>query len=209
MRRVLTAIGVAAVLTAGVAAADWPTVLQGVDARVPRLEVQTGEGRGVCGSIVVAVKPQGLALTAAHCIATAPNDRIDLTLNGRDAHVVASNTITDLGLVRFKAKHECPVELADVTPPMGSDLAVVGFPFGWEELHTQFGHVARSYNRETKAFMVNGDIIFGDSGGAIIDAQGRLIGMTSSIYARGPAHMGAAVPIEAIRDFLDDYLPVK
>jgi len=80
-----------------------------------------------------------------------------------------------------------------------------GYAFGVEEIVYQFGHVAQTRNRETKALWVNMDIIFGDSGGGIFDAQGRLIGVTSFIYSRGPAHLGGAVSIEDVRAFVDDY----
>jgi S1-C subfamily serine protease len=41
----------------------------------------------------------------------------------------------------------------------------------------------------------------------VIDAQGRLIGMTNAYY-RGTA-VGLAVPVEMVRDFVEHLLPKK
>jgi S1-C subfamily serine protease len=56
---------------------------------------------------------------------------------------------------------------------------------------------------------VNADLIFGDSGGAVINYQGQLVDMSSAIYDQGPAHMGVAVPVETLRSFMKQYLPAS
>ena len=92
-----------------------------------------------------------------------------------------------------------------VVAPPGAPIMAAGFAFGGDDIVYQFGHVAQARNRETKALWVNMDVIFGDSGGGMFDAQGRLVGVTSFIYARGPAHIGGAVSIEDVKQFIDDY----
>lgn len=192
---------------APIAAADWPTVLKAVPDQVPRLEVLIdGSVRGVCSSVVINADA-GVALTAAHCVEHAPTQSIDLTLNGRHAEVARVNRILDLAVVRFDRKHEISLPLAAATPAMGSDVAIVGYAFGSEDLHAQVGIISRPLNRETKTIWVNADIIPGDSGGAVINAAGELVGMSASVYYKGPSHMAAAIPIETIRDFIEPYLP--
>jgi S1-C subfamily serine protease len=191
-------------------AADWPTLVPGFTSQVPRVQMQRGpdDGKGTCSAVVFEVDADGVAhaLTAAHCVTHDPTEQFDLTLNGRNARVAQVNRISDLAIVQFRSSKDTKaITLATTSPPAGSEVAVAGFAFGVDDIVVQFGRVAQSHNRETKTIWINGDIIFGDSGGAIIDEQGRLVGLTSSVYASGPAHIGAAVRIETVLDFLDDY----
>lgn len=185
---------------------DWAVVGKSI----PRLEMQRGEDKGSCSGVVALIDDGwAYALTAAHCVARQPTERLDITVNNRHASVVEFNTILDIAIVKFRAHDETAITLAPVMPPTGSEVAVIGFAFGVEELVLQFGHVAQPYNRETKSVWFDVVTIFGDSGGAVVDAQGRLLAITSRIYSGGAlgqmAHISAAVPLTAVRDFLDDF----
>lgn len=187
-------------------ATDWTAI----GTSIPRLEMRRGDVQGACSGVVVLVEDGwAYALTAAHCVDHAPTERFDLTVNDRHATAVDANTILDLAIVKFRAHHETAITLAPAMPPTGSDVVVIGFAFGVQELVLQFGHVAQPYNRETKSVWFDVVTIFGDSGGAVVDAQGRLLAITSRIYSGGllgqAAHISAAVPLTAVRDFLDDF----
>jgi S1-C subfamily serine protease len=188
--------------------ADWATIVKDMSTRIPRLEMQA-EGQdqaGVCSAVVYRVDAdkKALALTAAHCVTHEQAKHFDLTVNRRHADVVLYNNLLDLAVVSFKANKEVAMLRAPESPAMGTAVAILGYAFGIEEMAAQFGHVAQSANKETKAIWINADLIFGDSGGAVIDDQGRLVGINSRIYsARGVAHMGAAVSIEDVEDFID------
>ena len=188
-------------------AQDYSTTVAPLHKSVLRVSIQKGETQGTCTAVVFdLIDGRAHAFTAAHCVATTPGERIDLTVSDRSAKVAASNRILDLAIIVFRPDGETmTVPIAPFTPPAGSPAIVAGYAFGVEDIVFQFGHVARPRNRETKQLWINGDIIFGDSGGAILDVQGRLIGITSGIYAQGPAHIGGAVAIEQVRDFLDEY----
>ena len=187
---------------------DWPSVASMLKTSVFRVTMNNAQGSGSCSAVVFDITADGRAhaLTAAHCITTEPNQRLDITVNDRTAQAMISNAILDLGIVRYRPTGgTATVVLADTTPPPGTPVVAAGFAFGVEEIVYQFGHVAQSRNRETKALWLNMDVIFGDSGGGIFDAKGRLIGITSRIFAQGPAHLGGAVSIEDVRAFVDDY----
>ena len=190
---------------------DWMTLFPTLEAHIPRVEIQTGDSKGICSSVVFDVDAEGMAsaLTAGHCVEHEPTSKFDLTLNDRHATVVAVNRLLDLAIVRFRAHKEKAIVMASESPLTGAEVAIVGYAFGVEELVAQFGRVAQTRNRETKAMWINVDLIFGDSGGPVIDGDGRLVGISSRIYSGGQsgqmAHLGAAVRIEAIRDFVDDY----
>lgn len=193
------------------ALADWAAILPTVEKHVPRLEMRRGDQAGVCSGVVFATDADGFAfaLTAGHCVQKAENERLDLTVNGRNGVVVATNSILDLAIVKFRKRDEIAITLAAVPPLTGSPVAIAGYSFGVEDLVVQFGHVAQSYNKETKTIWIDGVFIMGQSGGAILNEQGELVGLTSRFYSGGlfgqSAHIGAAVTIEAIKDFIDDF----
>lgn len=202
MRRFL--IPVMFVLAVGLAASDWSFVAKNAEPSIPRLEIHAGEALGICSGIVINDQI-AMLVTAAHCF---PEDgKFDVTVNGRDAKFVKANHALDMALVTFRAKHEKAITLAPEAPEQGSEIAVVGYPFGSETFHIQAGLVAAPYDRDCRCLKLNADVIFGDSGGAIVDYQGRLVGLTTTIFAQGPAHLSGAIPVEAVRDFAEAYLP--
>jgi S1-C subfamily serine protease len=167
-------------LLLALATPDWPTV----GLSVPRLEMKKGDEKGACSGVVVLVEDGwAYALTAAHCVSRTPTEQLDITANDRHATAVEFNTLLDLAVIKFRAHKELPITLAPSVPQTGSDVAVIGYAFGVSELVVQFGHVAQPYNRETKTAWFDLVTIFGDSGGAVVDAQGRL-GQSAHITSR-------------------------
>jgi serine protease DegQ len=203
----LATVGLLAVV--GVFGTDWPAIVRPAAKQVPRIEIlREGSTRPIACSGVIFNKELAYVLTAAHCVEGRP-DVVAITVNGRHADLVRSNRILDLAVLRTTLKDEEQIELADVSPEQGAEVAVLGYAFEVEKLAAQFGRVAQTLNAERRAMLVNADLIFGDSGGALIDVEGKLVGMNSRIYYSGPAHLAAAVPIEAIRDFIEHLLPKK
>jgi S1-C subfamily serine protease len=188
--------------------APWADLVPTVQASVPRVEIQKQGQTGICSAVVFLVDGDGFAhaLTAGHCVQkSSESERIDLTVNGRTAVVTHSNGILDLAVLKFRRRDEAPIQLAAAMPKAGTQVAVVGYAFGVEELVAQFGFIAQSYNRESKTTWINADLIFGDSGGPALDATGKLVGVNSRIYYNGPAHIAAVVTVDALRDYLDAY----
>jgi len=194
---------------------DWVALFPIVAKHVPRVEVRKGEQTAICSAVVFEIDKDGFAnaLTAAHCTDHQPNERIDITVNGRNAVALHSNSLLDLAVVRFRAKNETPITVAPEEPAAGTEVAILGYGFGVEEIAAQFGYVAQSYNRETKTTWIAADMLFGDSGGALVDGQGRLVGINSRIYSGGllgqSSHMGAVVTVSAIRDYIDAFSDMK
>ena len=195
------------VTTHAASTADWVTLIPIVESSIVKLEAAKGESKGLCTAVIFEIDKDdyAAALTAAHCVAHQPTEKLDLTVSGRNAVVVDSNSLLDLAIVRYHArKHEKAIPLADALPYKGSEVMVVGYPFGVEEIAEQFGHVAQ-HNKETKTTWLNVDLIFGNSGGAAVDGTGKLVGINSAIISQGPAHLGAVVTIEHVQDYVDSY----
>ena len=205
--------GVAAVLVVLVAevvsaqAPDWVTVIKPAFKQVVRLEMlrQGAEGTGVCSAVVIH-EINGFLLTAAHCVDKPQAESISITANGRHAEVVKVNALLDLAVLRTQLRGEKQIALADSTPEPGTPIAVVGYAFGWKALHPTFGYVSQNKSDETKGVKLNSDVIGGDSGGAVIDARGKLVAITSALNFWYSSGLAIGVPIETVREFAEPYL---
>jgi S1-C subfamily serine protease len=182
---------------------DWPKVVEKAAQSIPRLEAKAEDGdqAGVCAAVIFTV---GYAVTAAHCT---EGKNVALTLNGKHAEVSRANRVLDLAVIRYTAKGESALPLASESPVMGQEISVLGYPFGSRQLGTQVGRVATVLDDEGKSMLVGVDVIAGDSGGACINANGELVGITVAVRHWGPMHLGIVVPLDAVRDFINPYLP--
>lgn len=203
MRRVVTALCVL-VTGIGVSAADWTTAIKPALSAVVRLEIQRGDKTGRCSGVVFNADA-GYALTMAHCTGAEPKG-LSLTANGRHADLIRWNEILDLAVIKFDVKGEAQIVLAKQTPPMGTEIALLGFAYGSRQLHTQYGRVSLPLDEESQSLMLDVTTLFGDSGGMAINAAGELVGMTSALKFAG-GHLAVMVPVEATRDFVKAYLP--
>lgn len=194
--------------TANTVTADWPAVIKQAARSFARMEIQVGDKTAACSGAVINAD-SGHLLTNAHCVGPMGTKDLSITVNERHAEVVRSNTLIDLAAVRFQVKGEVSIPLADKAPEQGAEAAILGYPFGSEQMAPTFGRVSVPFHEKSKSLWLNVMGIPGISGGGVIDAQGRLIGMPNAIYYAGPASMAVAIPLEAIRDFAEPYLPVK
>jgi S1-C subfamily serine protease len=190
--------------------AAWVTVLPQVGPSVVRVEIQKGDKNGVCTAVVLRVQDDyALAASAAHCYDKQPTERIDIAIDGRNVVVVAANSILDVALIRFRARKEKAIVTALTSPAAGTPVSILGYAFGAEKIYAQYGHVALNDDDDKKWLVIDGMIINGDSGGALIDAEGRLIGINSHYQNNGlggqSTHLAGIVKIEAVQDFLADF----
>ena len=157
----------------------WPGRPQrGADARPGAAP----EGSGV-------VLEPGLIATAWHVVE--PASRIDIRLSdGRvmPAQLVAKDPASDIALLRVKARLR-PIEAAPA-PRLAQPVCAIGNAFGLG-LSVTCGvvsalHVTDAGFNPVEDF-VQTDAAFnpGVSGGALVDRQGRLVGMMSAIFASG------------------------
>lgn len=169
---------------------------------VLRLEVADADDeRGVCSSVVIA---PGVAVTASHCV---DGTDLEFSVDGRAATVAIKNRVLDLAVVKFAARAtDVSVVLASCSPQPGAAVSVVGFAFGKKDVHRQYGHV--SATKDEEGFLVSDvNLIPGDSGGPLLDAKGRLVGINVMIQFQGPGRLALAVPVETVREFVAEYLP--
>ena len=179
------------------------TVAAEMAPHVAALEVSGPGGRGGAGSGVV-VSDDGLLLTNAHVVARSTAGRAVFT-DGSETpvEVVGADPLSDLAVVRARGATPPAATLGDAATLQVCQLVVaVGNPFGLAGSVTAgvVSGLGRSLpTRDGRTARVVEDVIQtdaalnpGNSGGALADARGRVVGINTAVAGWG---LGLAVPI--------------
>jgi serine protease Do len=168
-----------------------------------RQRIQNSLGSGVI------VDASGLVVTNTHVIRGA--DEIRVVLSDRrefDAQLVASDDKADLSVLRIdKAAGPLPfIALANSDQLEVGDLVLaIGNPFGIGQTVT--GGIVSALARTTVGvtdyrFFIQTDAAInpGNSGGALVDMDGRLVGINTAIFSRsgGSQGVGFAIPANMV-----------
>ncbi len=164
------------------------------------------------GSGVIAqIDSINYVLTNAHVVDEFDTLKVVLS-DGRmyDVELVGFDHLTDLAVLRIQAEGLVPMNIGDtdrlvVGDPViaiGNPLGLVGGPTVTSGTLSAIGRRVTVGVQEELVGMLQTDaaITHGSSGGALVDATGSLIGITTAIAvtAEGPSGLGFAVPIETV-----------
>jgi S1-C subfamily serine protease len=174
-----------------------------------------GGGGGTATGSGFVIDTQGHILTNAHVVDGADKITVTLGKNGSPipAHVVGKDTSTDVAVLQVNAPSNelHPVQLGDSSQVnVGDPVVAIGNPFGLDRTAT--AGIVSALQREIKApngftirnvIQTDAPINPGNSGGPLLDADGRVIGITSQIESPnggGNVGIGFAVPINTVRE---------
>ena len=162
----------------------------------------------------VIVSTDGYVLTNYHVIAAA-DDIQALLFDGRvaQAQVVGSDEETDLAVLKVGATDLPAISLATGAPPnVGDVVLAIGNPFGLGKTVTMgivsaMGRQLRQWAYED-FIQTDAAINSGNSGGALINARGDLIGINTAnlsqdVRAEG---IGFAIPVATAKSVLDQII---
>jgi len=160
----------------------------------------------------VIVSSEGFVLTANHVIDGA--DDIQLVLaDGRrlKATVRGSDPESDLAVLKAEGKDLPAITLGSLdSVQVGDAVLALGNPFGFGHTVTHgivsaLGRRDLGINRFEDFIQTDAAINFGNSGGALVDSGGNLIGINSLIYSPsgGSQGIGFAIPVSIARDVLE------
>lgn len=147
-----------------------------------------GTGREEPQGSAVAIAPGGYLVTALHVVRGAEEIRV-VRRDGPqlEARLIGSDPATDLALLKVAA--DLPVLEPAPRPALGAPVCALGNPFG-SGLSVSCG-VVSARDRTGMGFNPIEDFIQTDaavnpgmSGGALVDAQGRLLGVLLAIFTR-------------------------
>ena len=180
---------------------DWPTYRQ-------RVERSLGSG--------VIVDAMGTIVTNQHVIAGADSIRVQLA-DGRiaDPSIVGQDPDTDLAILKLKIGNLpiMPLGRSD-TLRVGDIVLAIGNPYGVGQTVTQ-GIVSATGRGQLglatfeNFIQTDAAINLGNSGGALIDAHGDLVGINTAVLNRaygGPEGIGFAIPVNLVRGVMEQIL---
>jgi Do/DeqQ family serine protease len=171
---------------------------------MPREQVERSLGSGVL------VDASGLVVTNYHVIEGASEVKIALS-DKREfaADIVLKDQRSDLAVLRIKGASERfpTLEFANSDElQVGDVVLAIGDPFGVGQTvtHGIVSALARTQVGITDyQFFIQTDAAInpGNSGGALVDVNGRLVGINSAIYSRsgGSQGIGFAIPANMVR----------
>jgi len=182
----------------------------GAPRQIPRMQKQQSLGSGVI------VSKDGHILTNNHVVDGADEVKVALLGNKREytAKVVGRDPKTDIAVLKIDAGDLPPLTLAASDKvAVGDVVLAVGNPFGLGQTVTM-GIVSATRRggmgiEEYEDFIqTDASINPGNSGGALVDTDGRLVGICTAILSRsgGNQGVGFAVPMDLARNVMEQIL---
>jgi serine protease Do len=174
----------------------------------------TGWGSGVI------ISPDGYIITNNHVIEEA--DEVNVTLNNRreyKAQVVGRDPSTDIALLKIDAKDLPYIKYGDSDQlKLGEWVLAVGNPFnltstvtaGIVSAKSRSLGITNDYAIES-FIQTDAALNMGNSGGALVNTKGLLVGITSAIKSPNGLYAGNsfAIPINIVKKIVDDLRQFK
>jgi len=174
---------------------------------------QLGLGSGVI------ISPDGYIVTNNHVIDGA--DRLEVTLNDNrsfNATVVGHDPMTDLALIKIDASDLSVIPMGDSDAlKVGEWVLAVGNPFGFTSTVTTgiVSAKARSISSATRSrgnmgvesyIQTDAAVNPGNSGGALVNLRGELVGINTAIYSNTGSYSGYsfAIPTSMVKKIVSD-----
>lgn len=180
---------------------------------VVTIETPTGQGSGII------YDSEGYIYTAAHVLDEADSVVVRLHSGFKvEGEIIGANAEYDVAVVKIDTDQ--PFGMAEFaglsTVEVGQVAVAAGSPYGFENgvssgIVSAVGRVpslpSDSLREIPSVGMIqtSSAINFGDSGGALADSQGRVIGMNVAIVSAGGGNdgLGFAIPIEVVKKIGD------
>jgi len=178
------------------------TVAERLAPSVANLRVSRGRRAG--GGSAVVITPDGFMLTSAHVVEGSTRPGRASFVDGRELRfeVVGSDPHSDLAVLRADAADLVPAELGDAERlRVGQLVVAIGNPNGFAGSVTAGVISALGRSLPTGSGRIVDNVIQtdaalnpGNSGGALADGRGRVIGVNTAVAGVG---LGLAVPVNA------------
>jgi Do/DeqQ family serine protease len=178
---------------------------------VPRERVQSSLGSGVI------ISADGVIVTNTHVVKGGTDTQVRVALADKrefDAKIVAQDDRTDLAVLKIDS-HEGAFPFLEFSDSdqieVGDVVLAIGNPFGVGQTVTS-GIISALTRTEmaqsdTQVFLqTDAAINPGNSGGALVDMQGKLVGINTMIFSQtgGSVGIGFAIPSNLVRLVADN-----
>lgn len=185
--------------------------------QAPRQQEQPKQRQIGLGSGVI-ISEDGYIVTNNHVIADA--ERLEVTLNDNrnyPAEIIGSDELTDLALIKIEAPNLHVIPMGDSDSlHVGEWVLAVGNPFGFtstvtsgivsakaRNISSQFGQGSRGIE---SYIQTDAAVNSGNSGGALVNLDGELVGINAAIYSSTGNYAGCsfAIPTSIVRKVVAD-----
>lgn len=184
----------------------------------PRQQEKPAQRQVGLGSGVI-ITPDGYIVTNNHVIADA--ERLEVTLNDNrnfEATVIGADPTTDLALIKIDATDLHVIPMGDSEDlKVGEWVLAVGNPFGFTSTVTAGIVSAKARNISTTTgtpstggiesyIQTDAAVNQGNSGGALVNLDGELVGINTAIYSRDGSYIGCsfAIPTSIVSKIVGD-----
>src|SRR5438046_6483460 len=160
----------------------------------------------------VIVSPDGYIITANHVVSGAEEIMVGLgtELRKYKAKKVGTDPGTDVALLKIEEKNLPAITFADSEKARAGDIVLaIGNPFGLRQTVTMgiisaVGRGGMGIVDYENFIQTDAAINMGNSGGALVDTEGRLLGINTAIFSRsgGNQGIGFAIPANLARDVM-------
>jgi len=159
------------------------------------VRVGTAQGSGVI------VSEEGYVLTAGH-VADEPGQKaVFVFSDGKTAEgtTLGIHRRADAGLAKIDDEGPWPhLEMGDAPSQLGAWCVAAGHPLGYQEGRPPVIRLGRVLQSRPDAIRTDCPLVAGDSGGPLLDLEGRVIGVNSRIG--GSVKVNVHVPVGVFRD---------
>jgi serine protease DegQ len=175
-----------------------------------------GAGQGVGSGVIY--RADGIILTNHHVVADATRTEVALADGSRvPGRVIASDPDTDLAVIRVDREDLPAAKFHKPLPQVGELAVVLGSPLGFEKtvtagivsgLHRSIPGSAAETRALVDLIQTDAAISPGNSGGAMVDAEGRVLGISVAYVPpqQGAVAVGFAIPAETATRVADELL---
>ena len=185
---------------------------------------EEGEFLSAGGGSGVVITDEGLIMTNHHVIDNSAEVRV-IFEDGRlyEATIIGSDKLTDIGLIKISAADLVPISIGNSDKMLVGDLAVaIGHPLTLGAAPTVTTGIVSALERRLDVggdtmgsavtlfglIQTDAPITRGSSGGALINKNGELIGITTAIATAdvGAEGLGFAVPVNLALNIAEDLI---
>jgi serine protease DegQ len=163
----------------------------------------------------VIVSADGYILTNYHVVDAADEIEVGLADGRKEAaQIVGTDPETDLAVIRIKAGNLPVMVMGHADEARVGDVVLaIGNPFGVGQTVTMgiisaLGRNNLHINHFENFIQTDAAINFGNSGGALVDTNGNLLGINSAIYSQtgGSVGIGFAIPVSTAKMVLEQII---
>jgi putative serine protease PepD len=193
-------------------------VYDGAKGSVAFISAETGQGTATGSGFVVS--SDGKIITNEHVVDGATSVTVKLGTSGKEqsAQVLAADASKDLALLKIDATNLHALSFGDSSAlEVGDNVYAIGNPYGLD--HTLTSGIVSALGRDinapdgtpiTGAIQTDAALNPGNSGGALLDADGKVVGVNSQIATGGASSgeagnvgIGFAIPAKTVQAFVE------